>query len=249
MAENVIYVKGSRASVHRAIALAAQAASGASSSVPDAVGSMQVRVGLAALKNIRSAFVVKARGETDECGLSWPKLAKSTVAYSRRHPNAPARVQQAPSLRAKLAPSAMLTVKQRKRWWALQASVGPARAWMILKAEGAKTIIGEYGNMSVLILRSTGLLLNSFSPGIDPESETIPPTPPPVENQIFTISGEIIVGTNRKFAGTHHEGKGHVPQRRLWAEPSQWPSTWWGDLVDAATTGYIEIVLHMLKKQ
>lgn len=248
MAENVVYFRGSRAQLRKIIAKAVEVASGfGGGSAGDVDGKMQVRLGLTALKNIKTAFIAKAAGGTDEAGLSWPPLAKSTVAYSRRHPNAPERVRRASKLRALLAPSAMLTVPQRKRWWQLMRIVGPARAWVILKAEGAKTIIGEYGNEHVLILRSTGLLFNSLSPGIDPTSQSVPSTPPPVEKQIFTIGREIVIGTNREHAKAHHEGTARIPQRRLWPQPSQWPQSWWDDLGDAGRTGMIDILLYLLR--
>ena len=40
---------------------------------------------MTALGFIKQAFITQARGETDEAGDSWKPLAKSTVAYSRRH--------------------------------------------------------------------------------------------------------------------------------------------------------------------
>ena len=118
---------------------------------------------------------------------------------------------------------------------------------MILKAEGAKTIIGEYGGMQVDILRDTGLLLNSLSPGYATNYESVPQ----VENQVFRPGrGEVIIGTNRKWAAAHHHGvPGRLPQRRLWPEPKDWPSGWWGSILDAAREGLIEITQFMLERR
>lgn len=249
--ETVVYVRGNRANVRRTIAKAVKAASGGSSA--DVASAMQVRLGMTALGLIKDAFVTKSKGGTDECGLKWPPLKRETIAYSRRHPGVPPAKE-----RAGFSPSWMLTDKQRAKWWELYRR-GLARfkgdksraaklAWAILKGMGAKTLIGEYGDTPVLILRDLGLLLNSLSPGVE-SSDRMPANPPKVENQVFVVTGgSVIVGTNRKGAAAHHKGiPGRLPQRRLWAEPNQWPGEWWGDIADQGRMGYIDILLYFLR--
>ena len=266
MAENVVYTRGTRQGVREVIAASVSEAVGGSSEDAQA---LLVRMGLVALMKIKQAFVEKSKGGTDEAGESWPKLAKSTVAYSRRHPGVPKSKQ-----RAAFAPSWMLTKKQRKRWWELYrsflgkapqgaayhqrgAQVGSgwaaARAWKILKDEGAQTLMMKYGDEQLYILRSTGALMNSISPGIDP-SETRPPVPPPKpqgeggENQVFRLGyGSVIIGTNRKHALTHHEGTARIPQRRLWPEPSKWPQEWWDQIIEQGKLGLLEIIQSKLQ--
>ena len=100
-----------------------------------------------------------------------------------------------------------------------------ALAWITVKQMGAKTIIGQYGNTKVDILTDTRQLLNSLTFGSHGKgSEYLILTPGP---------GYVIVGTNRPGAIIHHEGRGHVPQRRLWPEPAKWPTAWWDLLLDA----------------
>lgn len=217
---------------------------------------MKIRLGMTALRLIKKAFLVKSQGGTDECGLKWPPLSPKTIAYSRRHFG----VLFPGKKRAPFAPSWMLTDKQRKRWWDIYRSLlgtapkgaafhkhkasgsdaNAARtAWKILKAEGAKTLLSEYGETKVFILRSTELLLNSLSPGVSPGD---------VKNQVFRLgNGEVIVGTNREWAKVHHEGTAKIPQRRLWAAPSQWPATWWGDIAEQGRAGLIDIFLSYLR--
>ncbi len=200
-----------------------------------AVAGLYVRVGLAALGRIKSQFVVKARGGTDDCGLKWDVLKKSTIAYSRRHPG----VLWPGKKRAPFAPSWMLTDKQRKRWHALNAVGGAAYAWHILKQEGAKTLIGEYGDTPVEILRDSGVLLNSLSPGI----------PGSVPDQVFRVSpGSVTVGTNRKWAGAHHRGvPGKIPKRPLWPSPDSWTEAWWSDILTQAKQGVLDILVNLLR--
>lgn len=225
-----------------------------------------VRMGLALLYRVKTAFIVKSRGGTDDTGLRWQPLAPSTIAYKRRHPG----VLFPGSRRAPFAPSWMLTQKQRDRWWALYRGFGgiapqgrgfhaaggasqghaAAQAWTILKAEGAKTLIGEYGGAKVDILRDTGLLLNSLSPGVVVGASE-PPNPPPIPpNQVFrTTNAEVIVGTNRKFCLSHHRGvPGKIPQRRLWPKPSSWTPRWWSDIRNQGVRGLVDVALYLLGK-
>jgi hypothetical protein len=232
--DNTVYLRKSRQDIKAVLRQVPSACAGNVGQANAAMRALLTRVGMAALSKIRQAFVVKARGGTDECGLSWPPLSPATIAYSRRHPG----VLWPGKKRAPYAPSWMLTEAQRKRWWQLCRVGGPAYAWVIVKSEGAKTLIGEYGQTPVDILRDTGLLLNSLSPGI--------PTQQP--NQVFTIgNGDVIVGTNRKWAAAHHNGiPGKLPKRRLWPEPRSWTSDWWDDIISQAKDGLVELTLFMI---
>jgi hypothetical protein len=222
---------------------------------------LKVRMGLALLGLIKRAFVKKAAGHTDEAGDRWPKLKPETVAYNRRHPG----VLWPGKKRAPYSPSWMLTKEQRARWWVLyrafggraaqgaayhqrgQRSFAAARAWRIIKSEGAKTLLGTYGGVRVQTLRDTDLLFNSLSPGIVIGAAK-PPVPPPMpEWQVFEYpAGSLIIGTNRQHAARHHEGRGHNPTRRLWPEPIRWPDSWWSAVQEQGLYGLIDIARHLL---
>jgi hypothetical protein len=238
MTEQVVYVRATRAAVRQAVA-AIPATARAGGATADA---LMVRLGMTALGRIRAAFIVKARGGTDEAGDKWKPLSPYTVAYSRRHPGVPPAAQRAAS-----RPSWALTARQRGRWWDLyrrglamyRGDKGHAarRAWFIIKEEGATTLFDKYGGTTVDILRDTGLLLNSLSPGVA------------TGEQVFRVGhGEVIVGTNRKWAGVHHRGSrnGRIPQRRLWPEPGRWPSSWWLDILDQGRQGLVDVAIHLL---
>lgn len=254
-----LYTRASRENVQRAVLDLYQQVTGYRSG-NEAARALLVRIGLANLANIKQAFLAKARGGTDITGLSWPKLSKKTVAYSRRHPGVPKGFY-----RALYSPSWMLTAQQRKRWWKLYRQYGgtgpegekyhqrgghnpyAARlAWRILKAEGAKTLLGTYGGVRVEILRDTGLLFNSLSPGVPVDHAGT--APPRVADQVFRLErAAVIVGTNRKHARVHHEGLGHVPQRRLWPDPRTWPPAWWNSILGAAQQGVVDILIEILR--
>lgn len=257
MAEQVIYVRASAEAVTEAVrSIPSEARAGGV-----IANAMMVRCGMVALGRIRTAFIAKARGGMDEAGDSWKPLKPSTIAYSRRHRKKPgslsesqvfSRAKKLPwipkaSVRAGHAPSYALTKKQRDRWWDVyrrglamfKGDKGHAarRAWFILKSEGATTLIAQYGGAQVDILRDTGLLLSSLSPGVKSAE------------QVFRVEpGEVIVGTNRKWAAVHHRGiPGRLPQRRLWPEPGRWPSSWWQDIAEQARQGLIDLAIYLIK--
>lgn len=257
MGEQVVYVRATRDAVRRAVA-AIPAAARAGGAAADA---MLVSCGLAALGRIKRAFVTKSRGGTDEAGDRWRPLSPYTIAYGRRHRKLAGDPQESrlysrakgkpwipgSARRAGYAPSYALTNKQRDRWWALYrqglamfgGDKGSAarRAWAISKSEGATTIFDKYAHAQVDILRDTGLLLNSLSPGVASG-----------ERVLRVGRGEVIVGTNRKWAGVHHRGSrdGRIPQRRLWPEPRRWPSSWWLDILEQARQGLVDIAKQLI---
>ncbi len=278
MQADLVHVRANSQQIRAALSRVGAVAAGQSAyGAVQAQRGLLVRLGVALLGRIHTAFIAKARGGTDDCGLRWKPLAPSTIAYGRRHPG----VLFPGSRRAPFSPSWMLTAAQRKRWWALYRGFGgsyakgrayhagkavsaffginqghtgwaAARAWNILKAEGARTLIGEYGhathdiNGPIEILRDTGLLLNSLSPALP----TAVGRPREVEDQVFRLgTGVVKVGTRRKFAIVHHEGRGSVPQRRLWPAPSSWTSAWWADLAETARSGVIDIIESLLRRK
>ena len=249
MSEYTIYVRATRAEVRRAVAQLPAAAAGGGGDTRAIADAMMARCGMAALGRIKQAFIVKARGGADESGLKWKPLSPATIAYSRRHPGVPKQKSRGGTRSRADAPSWMLTQRQTARWWEVyrrqlarfRGDKGAAarNAWAVLKREGAQTLIGRYGSLTVDILRDTGLLLNSLSPGVQSGE------------QVFRASpGEVIVGTNRKWAGVHHNGSrdGRIPQRRLWPEPGKWPASWWVDINEQARAGLIDLTIFLIKR-
>lgn len=242
MTANTIYV---RASKSRVLDIARSLPAAARSSLPVAQA-MMTRCGMAALGRIKTAFVVKSRGGTDEAGDRWQPLSPKTIAYSKTRQRGRGGRTRAEKKRP-THPSQALNTRQQARWWELyrrglamykgDKRHAAARAWFILKAEGAQTLLMKYGGRQVEILRDTGLLLNSLSPGV------------PSAHRIFRVLlGEVIIGTNRKGAGAHHRGvPGRLPQRRLWPHPSRWPSTWWLDITEQARAGLVDLFLYLVK--
>lgn len=210
-------------------------------------------IGFAALSDIQDDFIRKARGGTGEDGTAWAPLTKEYLAYQRRFGKTEKRdLKKAAGLGAanKLGiggKDGLLTQPQVDSWWkhyrrflAVYAarmplkqakSAAAATAWNKIKAEGAKTMLEVYGNRQVEILRDTGVLFNSLSPGyLDGSAGSTTYTPPNGEGgdqQIFSpLENGVIVGTNVPYARAHNEGypKGGIPERRF--IPKVVPDTW-----------------------
>lgn len=207
---------------------------------------MMTRCGMVALSHIRQAFVAKARGGTDEAGESWQPLSPKTIAYSKTRQRGRGGRTRAEKGRS-AHPSQALNSKQQDRWWDVyrrQLAIrkgnkghAAAIAWIVLKAEGAQTLVDKYGHRKVEILRDTGILLNSLSPGYSGSE------------QVFRVApGQVIVGTNRKGAAAHHKGvPGRLPQRKLWPDPSRWPPGWWADILAELKAGVMDIAAQLIK--
>jgi hypothetical protein len=105
-----------------------------------------------------------------------------------------------------------------------------AVAWNIMKKRGAKTKLQVFGDRKVQILRDTGRLLNSLSPGLlsgkGPAVSYSKPSGEGGNEQIFeTEPGLVIVGTNVEYAETHQKTRPFLPDDRH-AVPVAWWQRW-----------------------
>lgn len=240
MTQNTIHVRSTREALRSALSTipGAARAGGSTANV------MMTRCGMALLGRIKQAFITKSRGGTDEAGDTWKPLSPKTIAYSKTRRRGRTKAEKKRDVR----PSQGLSAKQRDRWWQVyrrQLAIykgnkghAAAVAWLILKGEGATTLVEKYGHQKVDILRDTGLLLNSLSPGVSHP------------NSVFrTAPGVVIVGTNRKGAAAHHKGiPGRLPQRRLWPLVSRWPASWWRDIMDQVKQGLLDLATNIARK-
>lgn len=204
---------------------------------------VQLRCGVALLSEIQRAFITKSRGGVGSDGIKWEPLKPETIA--RRRTTREERRQ----LRISRGRRPSLTPEQDKRWRQVFARSfrrglidldrteakkrAAAIAWATVKAEGAKTMVQLLGGRQVDILRDTGILFRSFSPGVGDQPSEAP-------GQIFrTPPGAVIVGTNVK--PWHHTGnpaKG-LPARPFWPLDGTLPPAWMASINRAAATGVL----------
>ena len=197
---------------------------------------------------VHDAFLVKSGGGTDEAGYNWKPLSPAYLAYQRRFGKGE---QAALKKEAGIGRgnsrkigngSTLLNKQQADLWWSTYArakaialqtlpvrdakSKAAAIAWSVVKKAGGKTKLEVYGHRRVDILRDTGVLLNSLTPGVVTGNHYQKPPPRKQGGQVARIEpASLSVGTNVKYAGAHHNGY-HVPMRRLWPDASRMPQRW-----------------------
>lgn len=196
------------------------------------------------LSEVQRAFLTKSRGGVGSDGIQWPPLKPETIARRR---TGPGELKELGIRKTGLRPS--LSPDQDRRWRQVYArtlragllylSAGEAKsraaavAWATVKAEGAQTKLQLLGGRKVDMLRDTGLLFRSLSPGVDDR-------PSGADGQVFdTPPGRVIVGSNVK--PWHHQGDPakNLPARPLWPLDGSLPEKWRASINRAVATGVL----------
>ncbi len=143
MSTNTVTTHLSRAEVMAALTSLPQEMTGGGS----AARATLIRIGLAMLRRIHEAFLIKMRGGTDDAGDRWAPLSPVTVAIRRR--------------RRGISPQSKRLAAKRTKKLAPTRDLPPAsrRARSIIKAAG--THFDKYGR-DAEILHDTGVLLESL---------------------------------------------------------------------------------------
>ena len=204
-------------------------------------------IGYAALTDIKESFIMKARGGTDAMGIQWPPLSPRTIANRRVGPRASAearlrkRIQKAETQRAYARLRHSLPEGEARRRAAI---AGGVRATNIM----GRTKVEVLGGREVEILRDTGILLNSLSPGELIEGRYAEPSIEGGSQQKFEVNpGEVAVGTNVLYASTHQDGWKHIPRRQfLPDEDNPVPQSWWDRWRDVAVSATVAALVRVL---
>ena len=246
MATATVYFRGGRFAAEAILGKIPQVLTGKARDDSGLAYRVQVRIANAVLSKIRQAFVVKARGGTDEAGITWKPLKRETIAQRR----STASERKALGVGGRRV-RGFLTPAQDKLWRAIFRSrfvalaprVGPreaaaiagAVAWSILKKHGAKTKLDVLGGRSVEMLRDTGVLFNSLSPGVEEQPSRA------AENVTDIRPGEIIVGSAVKYAAYQHRW------RPFWPTDGTLPASWRDAMAGAAARGILAAAQTMLR--
>lgn len=245
---NEIYYRGTKREAKAAIRRIVGMATGR---VPDVIGvqrGMALAVGVAALSDIKDDFVKKADGQTGEFGGPWRELSPEYLAYQRRFGKGEkTALKKAAGIGrgnhyAPGGKNGLLSFSELKLWkkiyfqmvqrFLLSYPVAEAKAfaaqvaWAQLKREGAQTKLNVFGHRKVQILRDTGRLLNSLSPGeLTGEVMNANYTKPSGEggaNQIMELlTRGVIVGTNVVYASRQNAMRPFIPTE------GNVPTVWW----------------------
>lgn len=247
---NAIHFRGSREDAKQLIGEFVRTLGGSGSAVSAYARGVFLAIGFAALSDIQADFVRKARGETGEDGVKWPRLSPKTLAYSRRFgPGEKSQLKKAAGLGRGNNQRGLLTAAQNKRWkqvygtrlarFAASMPMGAARAkaaqiaWEVVKAEGAKTKLEVFGNRQHEVLRDSGNLLNSLSMGELAGDGAGASYSAPPDQKFQLLADGVIIGTNVPYAGTHQHGdpKRGIPARPFLptnGAPPAWRERWAG---------------------
>ena len=175
-------------------------------------------IGFSFLANVREAYITKARGGTDEMGITWPPLAPSTIANRKVGPRdlKPGKGAVSQAMADAIKERQKIVKREEKKAFkrliiSMSAEQAKARARQIASAKATwitgKTKIETLGARNVEILRDTDALFLSLSPGVLTPDGYEKPFGEGGEAQIFEINeGVVIVGTNDKKASTHQNG-------------------------------------------
>lgn len=228
---------------------------------PDTLGIARgvfLSVGFQALADIKEDFIRKSRGGIGDDGEKWKPLSQAYLAYQRRFGRGEQKNLKTAAGLGKGhrfgvgGNKGLLTKDQQKRWnklfaqkfarLAVSLGEGEAKAraakhaWAVLKAEGAKTMLEVFGNRQVDILRDTGRLLASLSPGELTGSgyRLTCHRPPNGGDQILnTIANGVTVGTNVEYAGACNKLRPFLPAKL----PAKWQDNMTQVAADALAAG------------
>ena len=252
MTTNVVF-RGTTSNARRAIGQFIGMLSGRNPDHGRLARSVFLVVGMAALADIQQDFLKKSRGGVGDDGVKWPPLSKEYLAYGRRFGKGEqAKLKKQAGLgrqhnRGTGRNGGLLSASQQKRWNQLYAqslawmaarypidearAMAAGHAWNKIKEEGAKTKLEVYGNRQVDMLRDTGVMFNSLSPGhLSPDGTYSPPD----SNQIFeAIANGIVVGTKVPYADAQNKKRRFIPDE----VPATWQQRWELVLIGAIVSG------------
>lgn len=266
-----IRFQGSRADVTRVVQQLAAMLTGRAQDNDQIARGFMLALGFAALSDIRAAYIEKARGGTDAMGIKWQPLAPETIANRRVGPGAKkARISVSDTAGQrldKITQAQLVRDRERirnretkKAFRRFQLSLPRAEALRRARivgglkatADTGKTKVQTLGNRDVEILRDTGILFNSLSPGLLQGARYQKPTDQGGEQQIMeTFPGELIVGTNVPYATTHQRGD---PSRNVPARPFlpgdnyPVPQIWWDRWLRAANAALVSSIQILFRR-
>lgn len=205
-------------------------------------------LGFAALSDVKAAFLTKCRGGTDEMGITWPPLQPETIARRRVGPG-DVKADPAIKEREKIVKREYRKILKRLAV-SLPENEAKARARQMAQARATRatgqTKVQTLGSRQVDMLRDTGILFNSLSPGRlsggGVPSGYTKPTGDGGQEQVFDlVRTGIIVGTNVIYAGTHQNGykPKNIPARPfLPRSEADVPEIWWQRWLGISLTAF-----------
>lgn len=217
MSNDTINTNLSRAEVIAALQALPQGMTGGS----EAARRTLIRIGLAMLRIIHGAFIVKMHGGTDDAGDRWAPLSPVTVARRRKKREKREEVEDLPPI----VGGVQATAHRRAR--------------SIIK--GSNSSYNKYSRDSE-ILHDSGLLLESLRPGSFSAEQIFEIADGHV------IVGTRREGAEDHHAGRPDRNP-PLPQRKLWPDPGDWPTHWWDQITSEVQSGLVDLLIQEIEKQ
>ena len=224
-----IYFRGTeQQAIQRLGDFVGQLSGNAPTAVPFIVNGVYGALGVAALSDIKADYVRKAKGGTGEDGVKWKPLSPITIQKRRKGAVKPGEKKARTLKRLELKLYARLSVSMSAPD-ALAEAKRQAKA--IMDSEDRNKLVDILlPQQDVEILRDTGVLLNSLSPGrMSNTGSYTPPRGEGGDEQVFEfLRGGVIVGTNVIYAGVHQFGDEdrNIPARPFLPIEHPTPQVW-----------------------
>ena len=142
------------------------------------------------------------------------------------------------------APLKPATIAARRTTRAELAAFKRARKAALKSGQKPPTRQEYFGGRQVDILRDTGKLLRSLTPGIE-EPPTLAGNPDQI---VRTGAGNLIVGTNVPYAEHHQKGTPNMDARPMWPQDGSIPDAYVPAISKAAIRGLLAAYMVLLTR-
>lgn len=136
----------------------------------------------------------------------------------------------------KWPPLSPRTVAARRRTKADEKAFRSAK-----KRDPKLTALAFYGSRTVDMLRDTARLLRSLTPGVEDRPAANP-------DQVIRLGrGQLILGSNCPYLGTHQFGSKHVPARPVFPLRGVVPAAYWPSIYAAFARGIVAALIVLAR--
>lgn len=110
------------------------------------------------------------------------------------------------------------------------------------KKDPRTTALAFYGSRKVDVLRDTGRLLRSLTPGVEGQPSGNP-------DQVLRLGpGELILGSKCPYLERHQEGSKHTPARPVFPVRGKLPPAYLPAVLGAAARGVVALVVVLIQR-
>lgn len=249
----ISYFRGTKAELRRQIYHLVAIMSGRASDENHIGKQFAMAIGYQFLADIHNAYDEKARGRIDDMGYQWAPLSPITLFRRRNQSGQPNEAAQRKLERLQKSRKGFLRDREQEHLLYL-TSIGYnpdsrlskkiARQVAEAKYSSQESMLSAAAAGDVEILKDTGVLFGSLTPGVLQGFHYSKPTVPGGEDQIFDVNpGEVILGTSVEYGHHHQHGTSRIPARPfLPVKAEDVPAIWWDRVMQVASDSFSSIL-------